>query len=170
MYFYRVRRLHHPWRRRSLFLLLFRYGFPDIVCALAVPLTSTIGDMLLLGGNLSSDRLSEIHDPRRLRVRRPQMLGEECDPAALPRIARNCYYAPNVTEALFKRGFAKRVLLPARLLGPEDGMLVTAHRPLRSPIVTATVPCGMTAAHNRESNSVNATAPTFAGRGSLRIP
>jgi hypothetical protein len=47
---------------------------------------STIGQMLLLGGDLSSDRLNEIHDTRRLRIHRPQMLGEKCDPSVIAKI------------------------------------------------------------------------------------
>jgi hypothetical protein len=35
---------------------------------------------LLLGDDLSSDRLGETHDPRRLRICRTQMIGVKCDP------------------------------------------------------------------------------------------
>ena len=44
------------------------------------PVVSTIGEMLSLGGDLSSQCLSETHDTRRLRIRRPQMLGVKCEP------------------------------------------------------------------------------------------
>jgi hypothetical protein len=50
------------------------------------PVMSTIGEMLLLGGNLSSDRLGETHDTWRLRIRRPQVFGEECDPGVVAEI------------------------------------------------------------------------------------
>jgi hypothetical protein len=53
---------------------------------LSVRLMSTIGDMLLLGGNLSSDRLGKTHDTRRPGIRRPNMFGEKCDPSVIAEI------------------------------------------------------------------------------------
>ena len=46
---------------------------------------STFGEMLL-GGDLSSQCLSETHDTRRLRICRPQVLGEKCDPSVIAEI------------------------------------------------------------------------------------
>jgi hypothetical protein len=76
---------------------------------LSARLTSTIRDMLLLGGNLSSDRLGEIHDPRRLRIRRPQMFGKKCNPSVIaetpvteivpvPGSELNKYHRPEVVK------------------------------------------------------------------------
>jgi hypothetical protein len=39
--------------------------------------------LLLLGGGLAHQRSDEIHDTRRLRIRRPQMFGEKCDPGVI---------------------------------------------------------------------------------------
>jgi hypothetical protein len=39
--------------------------FPSFFCVLSVRLVSPIGEILLLGDNLSSDRLGETHDTRR---------------------------------------------------------------------------------------------------------
>ena len=49
------------------------------------PVMSTFGEMLL-GGDLSSQCLSETHDTRRLRICRSQVLGEKCDPSVIAEI------------------------------------------------------------------------------------
>src|SRR5262249_8267199 len=43
---------------------------------------STLGE-LLLSGDLSSQRLGETHNPRRLRICGPQMFGEKCEPGVI---------------------------------------------------------------------------------------
>ena len=46
---------------------------------------STFGEMLL-GGDLSSQCLSETHDTRRFRIRRPQMVGKKCYPSVTAKV------------------------------------------------------------------------------------
>jgi hypothetical protein len=84
--------------------------FHTLFCVLILGI-STIGDMLLLGGNLSSDRLGEIHDPRRLRIRRPKVFREKCDPSVIAKVLKT---KPIDSSELYEGQLLSPVQHPAR--------------------------------------------------------
>jgi hypothetical protein len=60
---------------------------------------SAIREIPLLGGDFSSQRLNPIHDTRRLRICRSQMVGEKCDSSVIAVIpVTRPVYSPELHE------------------------------------------------------------------------